>query len=136
MSRVVELAPLVLSAAEQDPVASSIVSRLAEEIVALVRVALARLELTSAPVEVVLGGGLTRSAGGRLIGEVQVALEKVAPAAAVHATASQPIVGAALLGLDQLGAGVDAQSRLRRELGDLVTRLEEERKEARSWDSA
>jgi N-acetylglucosamine kinase-like BadF-type ATPase len=135
MSRVVELAPVVLSAAEQDPVADSIVARLAEEIVALVRVALERLELTAAPVEVVLGGGLTRSTDGRLTGAVQVALKDVAPAAVVHATTSQPIVGAALLGLDQLDAGIDAQTRLRRELGDLVTRLEEKRKEARSWDS-
>jgi hypothetical protein len=35
-----------------------------------------------------------------------------------------PIVGAALLGLDDVGAGRDAQERLRVELGAAVERLE------------
>ena len=135
-SRVVELAPIVLSEAGRDQVAESILARLADEVVALVRVALERLDLTTAPVEVLLGGGLTRSGDGRLIGAVQAALKDVAPAAIVHATSSPPIVGAALLGLDQLRAGMEAQARLRRELGDLVSRIEEGRKEASSWNSA
>ena len=37
---------------------------------------------------------------------------------------SPPIVGAALLGLDQLGAGAGAQERLRRELGQIFTNPE------------
>jgi N-acetylglucosamine kinase-like BadF-type ATPase len=129
-SRVVELAPIVLAEAGQDPVARSILARLTEEIVALVRVALDRLELTTAPVEVLLGGGLTRSGDGRLIAAVEPGVKEIAPAAIVHAASSPPIVGAALLGLDELEAGLDAQARLRRELGELVTRMEEERKEA------
>jgi N-acetylglucosamine kinase-like BadF-type ATPase len=124
-ARVVELAPLVLSGAAQDPVAGSILARLTDEIVAFVHAALERLELTSVPVEVVLGGGLTRSGEGGLIQAVQAGLRDVAPAATVHATSHSPIVGAALLGLDELGAGRKAQARLRRELGDLVTRSEE-----------
>jgi N-acetylglucosamine kinase-like BadF-type ATPase len=136
MARVVELAPIVLSEAGQDPVAASILARLTEEVVALVRVALGRLDLTTAPVEVLLGGGLTRSGDGRLIGAVQSGLKKEAPAATVRATSSPPIVGAALLGLDKLEAGREAQTRLRRELGDLVTRIEEGRKEAHRWTSA
>jgi N-acetylglucosamine kinase-like BadF-type ATPase len=135
-SRVVELAPLVLSAAGADPVAGSIAARLAAEIVALVRVALERLELTATPVEVLLGGGLTRSGDGRLIGAVQAALKEVAPAASVHATSSPPIVGAALLGLDRLEADTEAQARARHELGDLVARIEQGRKEASSWSGA
>jgi len=135
-SRVVELAPVVLAEAEKDPVAGSILDRLAEEVVALVRVALGRLELTAAPVEVLLGGGLTRSVDGRLIRAVEARLAEVAPAATVHATSSPPIVGAALLGLDELQASPEAQSRLRREIGDLVARIEGGRKEARSWTSA
>jgi hypothetical protein len=42
----------------------------------------------------------------------------------VRPTASAAIVGAALLGLDELGADKNAQERLRRELGDSVSRLE------------
>jgi hypothetical protein len=124
MARIVELAPLVLFEAAQDPVAASILARLTEEVVALVRVALERLELTTAPVEVLLGGGLTRSGDGRFVAAVQAGLKEVAPAATVRATSSPPIVGAALLGLDELEAGPEAQTRLRRELGDLVTRIE------------
>jgi N-acetylglucosamine kinase-like BadF-type ATPase len=136
IGRVVELAPIVLSAAGEDSVAGSILARLTGEVVALVRVALERLELRDAPVEVLLGGGLTRSGDGRLIGAVQDALNEVAPAASVHATSSPPIVGAALLGLDRLESGSQAQARLRRELSDLVTRIDQGRKEASSWSSA
>ena len=136
MSRVVELAPIVLSEAGRDHVSGSILARLAEEVVALVRVALVRLELTNTPVEVLLGGGLTRSGDGRLVEAVQAGLGSVAPAATVHATSSPPIVGAALLGLDELKVDADVQTRLRRELGDLVTRIEEGRKEAGSWNGA
>ena len=39
----------------------------------------------------------------------------------VHATAAPPIVGAALLGLDELGAGGEAQARVRRELAERAT---------------
>jgi len=136
MARVVELAPIVLSAAGEDPVADSILARLTGEVVALVRVALARLELSDVPAEVLLGGGLTRSGDGRLIAAVQDALNEVAPAASVHATSSPPIVGAALLGLDRLESSTEAQARLRQELSDLVTRVDQGRKEASSWNSA
>ena len=129
-SRVVELAPIVLAEAGQDAVAASILSRLTDEIVALVRVALERLELKDTPVEVLLGGGLTRSGDGRLVAAVEAGLKEVAPTATVHVTSSPPIVGAALLGLDELRAGPEAQRRLRQELGDLAARIEEGRKEA------
>jgi hypothetical protein len=126
---VVELAPIVLAEAGQDAVAASILGRLTDEVVALVRVALERLELTDTPVEILLGGGLTRSGDGRLVGAVEAGLDEVAPAATVHVTSSPPIVGAALLGLDELQAGAAAQTRLRQELGNLAARIEG-RKEA------
>jgi N-acetylglucosamine kinase-like BadF-type ATPase len=133
--RLVELAPLVLAAAPDDAVARSIVDRLADEVVALVRVALERLDLTATPVEVLLGGGLTRAGDGRLIGAVQERLDGIVPEATVHATSSPPIVGAALLGLDALDAGKEAQTRLRRELDGLVAQIESRKEEAR-WQSA
>jgi hypothetical protein len=43
----------------------------------------------------------------------------------VHATAEPPIVGAALLGLDELGAGGEAQARVRRELAERATATSE-----------
>jgi hypothetical protein len=42
----------------------------------------------------------------------------------VRPTASAAIVGAALLGLDQLDAGPEAQARLRLELGTAFSQLE------------
>jgi hypothetical protein len=42
----------------------------------------------------------------------------VGGAITVRVTSSPPIVGAALLGLDALGAGAAAQERVRRELAD------------------
>ena len=58
--RVIELAPLVLAEAADDPVAATIVQHLADEVVALARVALTRLDLADQPVEVLLGGGAQR----------------------------------------------------------------------------
>jgi N-acetylglucosamine kinase-like BadF-type ATPase len=122
--RVLELPPLVIAAAADDAVAAEIVDRLAAEVVALARVALTRLDLAQEPVEVLLGGGLLRSGNGRLIQAVEDGLREVGPALKIHPTASPPIVGAALLGLDELGATPEQQARLRADLGAAVVRLE------------
>jgi N-acetylglucosamine kinase-like BadF-type ATPase len=115
--RIIELAPLVLAAAAEDPVAAEIVDRLAEEVVALARAALVRLELTGEPVEVALGGGLMQAGDGRLLDAIRAGLDEVGPALTVRPTALPPIVGAALLGLDELGASPEAHERVRREFG-------------------
>jgi N-acetylglucosamine kinase-like BadF-type ATPase len=122
--RVIELAPLVLAEAADDAVAAGIVAKLADEVVALARVALARLELTAQPVEVLLGGGVLQSVDGDLLGAIEEGLRAVGPAITVRPTATPAIVGAALLGLDEVGAGADAQVRLRRELGEAFSRVE------------
>jgi N-acetylglucosamine kinase-like BadF-type ATPase len=122
--RVIELAPIVLAEAGHDLVAASIVDKLAAEVVALARVALTRLELTNKPAEVLLGGGLLRAGDGRLISAIENGLQEVGPAIVVRATASPPIVGAALLGLDGLDAGPAEQERLRAELGAAVGAIE------------
>jgi N-acetylglucosamine kinase-like BadF-type ATPase len=114
--RLEELPPVVFAEAEDDAVAAEIVDRLASEVVALARVALERLELEGEPAEVLLGGGLLQATNGPLIGEIQAGLHEAAPAAVVRQAAWPPIVGAALLALDELGADSDAQDRLRSEL--------------------
>ncbi len=119
--RVIELAPLVLAEAD---VAAEIVQRLAAEVVALARVALTRLDLAQEPVEVLLGGGVLQDVDGDLLAAIAAGLREEAPAAAVRPTASPAIVGAALLGLDELAVGRDAQERLRRELGEAFSQLE------------
>ena len=115
------LAPLVLASAPSDPAAASIVERLADEIVALVRVALERLALLDESVEVLLGGGLFLSGSELLFRDVEERLIEVAPKARPRVTDSPPIVGAALLGLDELAAGGEANARLRRELTEAFT---------------
>jgi N-acetylglucosamine kinase-like BadF-type ATPase len=119
--RLLELPPVVFEEARKDPVAAEIVGRLASEIVAMARVALERLELTDEPAEVLLGGGLLQSGDGRLSAAVEDELRKLAPNASVTAPSSPPIVGAALLGLDAIGADADAQRRAREELEAAVT---------------
>ena len=118
--RVVELAPVVFAEAARDATAAAILDRLAGEIVAFARAALTRLELTDAPVEVLLGGGLLRAGGGPLPGAVAAGLRAVGPSIVLRVVAEPPIVGAALLGLDELGAAPPAYERLRRELGEAV----------------
>jgi N-acetylglucosamine kinase-like BadF-type ATPase len=122
--RAIELAPLVLAEAADDAVAAQIVQRLAAEVVALARVALTRLELANEPVEVLLGGGVLQDVDGDLLAAIDAGLRENAPAVTVRPTASPAIVGAALLGLDELAIGQEAQERLRRELGAAFSRLE------------
>jgi N-acetylglucosamine kinase-like BadF-type ATPase len=118
--RAIELAPLVFAEAAGDPVSAEIIDRLASEVIALARVALTRLELTREPVDVLLGGGLLQAGDGRLVDAVQAGLDDVGPELTVRATASPPIVGAALLGLDQLGVTTDAKERARAELSSVA----------------
>ena len=118
--RVIELPRLVFAEAAEDAVAAAIVSRLADEVVALARAALVRLDLTEEPVEVVLGGGLLQAADGPLSGRIAAGLAEVGPRITVRPAASSPVVGVALLGLDELDATPEAQQRLRRELAGTV----------------
>ncbi|MFL5952188.1 MAG: N-acetylglucosamine kinase [Gaiellaceae bacterium] len=117
--RVIELAPVVLAEATDDAVAAEIVQRLAAEVVALARVALKRLGLTNDRVEVLLGGGVLQDADGDLLAAIDKGVRADAPDAIVRPTASAAIVGAALLGLDELDAGADAQRRLRAEFEEV-----------------
>jgi len=123
MRRVAELAPVVVAEAADDPVAKSIVERLAVEVVDFVRAALTRLELRDESVEVLLGGGLLQARDPGLLGRIEEGIRATAPEAIVRVASSPPIVGAALFGLDELGAGEEAHERLREELGAAVASL-------------
>jgi len=112
--RLIELAPVVLGASRNgDPVARSIVTRLADEVVTMARAALAQLDMLDTPTVVVLGGGVLTGRDEILLGEIRDRLSAVAPRAAAVVTEVSPVVGAALLGLDRLGAGETAKSTLR-----------------------
>jgi N-acetylglucosamine kinase-like BadF-type ATPase len=115
--RIVELPPLVFDAAAADPVAAAILDRLAAEVLALVHASIERLQLGGAAIEVLLGGGMFRTGDGRLLGAIEAGL---GPEVELRVAASEPIVGAALLGLDELGAGPEALARARSELGEVA----------------
>jgi hypothetical protein len=116
---VIELAPVVLAESERDDVAAGIVDQLAYEVVAFVRVAATRLGLLDAPVEVLLGGGMLRNGHTRLRGAIEDGLAAVGTGLFARIVPEPPILGAALLGLDELGAGPEALARARNELGEV-----------------
>jgi N-acetylglucosamine kinase-like BadF-type ATPase len=119
-SRVQEATPLLFAAAAGgDEVAVAVVERQAEEIVALAASALRRLDLLDAPVDVVLGGGVIAAGHRLLLKAIDAGLNQVAPKALARVVSTPPVVGAALLGLDRIGAGPAARARLRRDFAAL-----------------
>lgn len=111
------LAPIVFrAAAHGDIVARSIVERQAEEIAAFVRACVVRLELESVPIPVVLGGGVIRSGDPLLLAQVHERIADVAPFARPEIYDGPPVVGAALLALEQVGADRVALERARDEV--------------------
>ncbi|MFC9561447.1 N-acetylglucosamine kinase [Agromyces sp. NPDC056965] len=118
-SELTALTPTVFEAARAgDAVAVGLVDRQAEEIVAFARACVTRLGLADRAIPIVLGGGIVRSGDERLLGGIASGLARVAPAARLEILDAAPIVGAALLALDQAGASADALDRAR----DAVTR--------------
>jgi N-acetylglucosamine kinase-like BadF-type ATPase len=112
--RLVELAPAVLAASRDgDEVARGLVVRLADEVVTMARAALARLDMLDVATVVVLGGGVLTSRDPVLLAEVERRLAVAAPRARAVVTEVSPVVGAALLALDRLGATPEAKLALR-----------------------
>jgi N-acetylglucosamine kinase-like BadF-type ATPase len=110
------LAPLVFEVADTgDEVAQNIVLRLAEEISLMAAAVIRRLDLTEAAVPVILGGGVLAANNPLLIGPITSLVAEVAPASTVRVVEAAPVLGAALLGLDRIGAPVSAMQRLREE---------------------
>lgn len=109
-----ELAPGVLAAAAGgDAVALGLVERLAGEVTIMAQVCLRRLGLLETPAEVVLGGGVLRARDPLLTSLLEHGFAAAAPHAEIVVADVPPIVGAALSGLDRLGATEAAGSRLR-----------------------
>jgi N-acetylglucosamine kinase-like BadF-type ATPase len=123
------LVPVLYEVAERgDEVANRIVLRLADEISTMAIVAATRLGLAGeapvapggqprsrvgAPVPVVLGGSLITARDPILTDAVGRKLSAGIPGADVRIVDVPPIAGAALLGLDQVGAGPATAARLR-----------------------
>jgi N-acetylglucosamine kinase-like BadF-type ATPase len=109
-----ELAPVLFAAAAAgDEVAQKLVRRQAEEISVMALAAMRRLGLAELPTPVVLGGGVLTARHPLLTTEIINRFAAAAPQATVIIVAVPPVAGAALLGLDHVGAGPEAERRLR-----------------------
>ena len=63
--------------------------------------------------DVVLGGGVAQGRDPRLLGHIEQGVNAVAPDARVRVLDAPPVLGAAFLGLDEIGAGRRAYAELR-----------------------
>ena len=112
------LAPMLLRAADEgDPVAVTVVGRLADEIAVMAITAMRRLGLAALATPVVLGGGVITARNPLLMDAITRQLAEAAPAAVVRVIDVPPVAGAALLGLDDVQAPPAAAARLRAAYG-------------------
>jgi N-acetylglucosamine kinase-like BadF-type ATPase len=100
-------------AARGDQVARSLVDRQAAEISVMAAAAMRQLTMAPAGVPVVLGGGLLESRDPLLLAAVDRHLAESAPGATARVLDVPPVAGAALLGLDYVGAPTAPKLRLR-----------------------
>lgn len=109
-----ELTPVLFATAvDGDPVARALVDRLAEEVVAMATVALARLDLMDEEAPVLLGGSILAARHPQLDDRIRELLSERAPKAVPQVVTARPVLGAALLGLDHIGAVGEAHTRVR-----------------------
>jgi N-acetylglucosamine kinase-like BadF-type ATPase len=99
-------------AAGGDPVARNLIARQAEEICVMAITAMRRLGLPYSGTPVVLGGGLLTTEDGLLTRAVEDRLADLAPGTLPRVMDVPPVAGAALLGLDFLGAATSAKRRV------------------------
>jgi N-acetylglucosamine kinase-like BadF-type ATPase len=111
--------PAVLFATAEagDPVALSLIERQAGEVTTMGVTAISRLGLDAdrdiKEIPVVLGGGVLEARNPLLTDAITRRLAKLAPTAVARVVDAAPVTGAALLGLDYLGADPSAETRLR-----------------------
>ncbi|WP_428954638.1 N-acetylglucosamine kinase [Streptomyces sp. cg35] len=104
---------LFATAADGDPVARALVDRMADEVVAMSTVALRRLDLLDDEVPVLLGGGVLAARHPQLDARIAELLAERAPKAVPRVVSERPVLGAALLGLDAIGAPPEVHARVR-----------------------
>ena len=132
VDRIAQLPPVVFETATGgDAVARSIVDRQADEVVALAATAIRRLRMTRLDVDVVLGGGIFRTDDAAFFDRIRDGVVHVAPAATITVLSDPPVIGAAQLGLDRVGATRAAHVRARAALTHdrLAAHIHRERKE-------
>ena len=116
--RLIELPSLVVELAEAgDGEAMAILNRQADEVIALATSAIHQIGVTSAAVDVVLGGSILTGSGEMVLSRIRRGVQHVAPEARVSLCPTRPVVGAALAGLQMMGGDDTARDRVREALG-------------------
>ncbi len=118
--RLASLAPLVLDAAAAgESPAREAVDLVADELVRMATAAIRRLDLGALPVEVVLGGGVFQTHYGHFVERICAGIRADAPLASFVRLPCRPVLGAAMLGLEELGvASATSMSLLRESLAE------------------
>jgi len=112
--RLFELAQVcVEAAAAGDEVASGAVDVLADEVAAMITASALRLGVVDREVEVVLGGGLFDSRYPGFRARIEAQVRAVVTRARLRSLDAAPVLGAALLALDAIGAPEEVKTRLR-----------------------
>jgi len=108
--RLLQLVPLLFQAAEAGDVPSQkIVVQIGEEVAVTANALIKRLSMQSLDVEVGLAGGVFKDKDHLLIDTVTQKIHQVAPKAIMRRTQYEPVIGAALLGLENAGVTVDEE---------------------------
>jgi N-acetylglucosamine kinase-like BadF-type ATPase len=116
--RLFELAKTLLdAAADGDDLSREAADYQADEVVRWVAAAVTRLHLTDDAVEVVLGGGLFATRYDAFHHRIRTGVLATAPEAVLIYPQLPPVAGAALIGLDLIGADDAAKDRLRTGIG-------------------
>ena len=115
--RLAELAPTVFrDAAGGDTVARDIVFRQADEVATMATAAIRKLGMRELEIDVVLGGGVFRNDWSPFFERIDDGVHAVAPKASIVRLTAPPVAGAAMLGLDLLGATRSAHRRAKEHL--------------------
>ncbi|MCE7003371.1 ATPase [Kibdelosporangium philippinense] len=109
-----ELSPVLFQvAATGDEVANGVVKQLTDEVSCLAVTTMRKLDMTGEAPVIVLGGGVMTGVSRDVIDVIERQCVEAAPRAEVRVVDIAPVVGAALLGLDAIGASTTAKARLR-----------------------
>ncbi|CAL9306793.1 N-acetylglucosamine kinase [Streptomyces sp. SudanB66_2053] len=108
---------LFATAAQGDRTARAVIDQQATEIVTMATVALTRLDLLDEETPVLLGGSVLAADHPYLTEGIRSRLSATAPKAVPHLVTARPVLGAALLGLDDVAAPPEAHERVRAHYG-------------------
>jgi N-acetylglucosamine kinase-like BadF-type ATPase len=116
--RIGDLTPVVFAtAAAGDPVARSIIDRLADELAVMAAALARRTGMTRRDPEVVLAGGVFKTDDAAFHTGLAERIRATIPDARILRLEAPPVLGAAMIGLDRLNGGLHdpaVQARLRR----------------------